>query len=51
MAVYRAVADDPGQAAALDHAVLELARRHDRGSKSLVMDWEYLLVTARVQHR
>lgn len=51
MAVYRAVADDRGQAAALDQAVLELARRHDRGSKSLVMDWEYLLVTARVHDR
>lgn len=49
MAVYRAVAGDPDRLAALDHAVIELAREHDHGSEGLVMDWEYLLVTARIR--
>lgn len=48
MAVYRAVADDPDRMAALDHDVLELARRHDRGTTNLTMNWEYVIVTARV---
>jgi SAM-dependent methyltransferase len=47
IAVYRAVADDPDRTAALDHELAELARRHDRGSGTTVMDWEYLLLTAR----
>lgn len=50
-AAYRAVADDPDRLAALDRAVIELARTHDHGSGSLVMDWEYLLITARVRNR
>jgi len=49
MSVYRAVANDPDRRAALDEAVLELARAYDHGTDSLVMDWEYLLVTARVR--
>jgi len=51
MAVYRAVADDPDRLAALDHAVIEVARRHGRSSERLVMDWEYLLINARVRDR
>jgi SAM-dependent methyltransferase len=45
IAVYRSIADDPDKTAALDHDLAELARRHDQGAG--VMDWEYLLLTAR----
>jgi ubiquinone/menaquinone biosynthesis C-methylase UbiE len=44
VAVYRSIADDPGRSAALDEELADLARRHHHGS---VMDWEYLLLTAR----
>jgi SAM-dependent methyltransferase len=50
IAVYRALADDPERAAALDAELADLARRHDLGtgsSQSAVMEWEYLLLTAR----
>lgn len=47
IAVYRAIADDPDRTAALDRELEELAQRHDRGSGTTVMDWEYLLLTAR----
>ncbi|HET6352765.1 class I SAM-dependent methyltransferase [Streptomyces sp.] len=47
IAVYRSIADDPDRVAALDRDLDELARRHDRGTGSTVMDWEYLLLTAR----
>jgi hypothetical protein len=33
--------------AALDRELVELARRYDRGEGSTVLDWEYLLLTAR----
>ena len=49
IAIYRAIADDPQQTAALDAALAELARRFDRGSGNTVMEWEYLLLTARKQ--
>lgn len=49
MAVYRAVADDPDRLADLDRDVLDLTRRHDRGTTTVTMDWEYLLLTARVR--
>ena len=45
--VYRAIADDPERTAALDAALADLARRHDLGSGNTVMEWEYLLLTAR----
>ncbi|CAL9660067.1 putative protein [Streptomyces sp. enrichment culture] len=47
--VYRAIAGDPGRTAALDRDLADLARRHDRGTGAgtLVMEWEYLLFTAR----
>ncbi|MGH3743391.1 MAG: class I SAM-dependent methyltransferase, partial [Mycobacteriales bacterium] len=35
------------RSADLDRDLDALARRHDRGAGTLVMDWEYLLVTAR----
>jgi ubiquinone/menaquinone biosynthesis C-methylase UbiE len=43
---YRNVADDAGRTAALDADIAGVAARHDRGDGS--MDWEYLLLTARV---
>jgi len=47
IAVYKAIAEDPERIAALDRELADLARRHDRGDKATVMDWEYLLLTAR----
>ncbi len=47
IAAYQGIAGDPQRVAALDRDLAELARRHDRGAGSTVMDWEYLLVTAR----
>jgi SAM-dependent methyltransferase len=47
IAVYRALADDPQRTAALDGDLADLARRFDRGSGSTMMEWEYLLLTAR----
>lgn len=47
VAAYRGLASDPGKVAALDRDLADLARRHDRGTIGLVMDWEYLLVTGR----
>jgi SAM-dependent methyltransferase len=49
IAAYRGIAADPQRTAALDTELADLARRHDRGTGSTVMDWEYLLVTARRQ--
>ena len=46
VAAYRSLADQPERAAALDEDLCQLARRHDRGADSTVMDWEYLLLTA-----
>ncbi len=47
VSAYRGIAEDPERVAALDHALADLARRHDRGTTSTVMDWEYLLLTTR----
>ncbi|HLN75916.1 MAG TPA: methyltransferase domain-containing protein [Nocardioidaceae bacterium] len=47
VAAYRAVADDPERVTALGRDLSELARRHDQGREGTVMEWEYLLVTAR----
>jgi hypothetical protein len=51
IAAYRAVAADQERTAALDADLADLARRHDRGTASgtgsTVMEWEYLLLTAR----
>lgn len=48
-AVYRGLADAPDRVAALDSSLADLARLYDRGAGRTVMDWEYLLVTARVK--
>lgn len=47
IATYSRIAGEPEQVAALDRELVELARRHDRGTTTTVTDWEYLLVTAR----
>lgn len=47
IAAYKAIADEPDRVTSLDRELVELARRHDRGEGSTVMDWEYLLVTGR----
>ena len=46
IATYRSIADDPDRVAALDRDLAELARSHDRGTETTVMDWEYLVFTA-----
>lgn len=45
IAAYRNIADDPHRTAALDRALVELART--AGADTGTMHWEYLLVTAR----
>jgi SAM-dependent methyltransferase len=51
IAVYRAMTGDPQRTAALDADLADLARRYDTGAGSgqgsTVMEWEYLLLTAR----
>lgn len=47
IAAYRALAAEPDRATALDEALVDLARRFDTGSGETVMEWEYLLLTAR----
>lgn len=47
VAAYRGIAGEPERVAALDRDLAELARRHDTGNGSTVMEWEYLLLTAR----
>lgn len=50
IAAYRGLADQPERQVALDRDLVELARRFDIGETGeTVMDWEYLLVTARVR--
>ena len=43
-----AVADDPERVAELDRALTALAARFDRGADTTLLEWEYLIVTARV---
>lgn len=45
IAAYAAIGEDASRVADLDRELVELGRRHDPGSG--VMDWEYLLATAR----
>ena len=45
--VRAALAATPDRVSALDTDLADLARRYDRGTGRTVMDWEYLLVTAR----
>ncbi|HEX5497426.1 MAG TPA: methyltransferase domain-containing protein [Mycobacteriales bacterium] len=46
-AAYRGLSGQPDRVAALDRDLDDHARRHGRGTDGLVMDWEYLLFTAR----
>ena len=47
IAVYQGIANDPDRVAALDRDLTAVAARFDRGPAAMVMDWEYLIVTAR----
>jgi ubiquinone/menaquinone biosynthesis C-methylase UbiE len=47
VATFRSLTDEPHRASDLDRDLSDLARRHDRGTTATVMDWEYLLLTAR----
>jgi hypothetical protein len=47
ISTYKFIADDPDRVAALDHDLAELGRRFDVGTDSTVVDWEYLIFTAR----
>ena len=47
MVAYRGIAEDPDRVDALDRDLAGLARRFDYGTDTTVMDWEYLLLTAR----
>jgi SAM-dependent methyltransferase len=49
IAVYRHIGGNPDDVAALDADLTALATRYDRGTESTVLDWEYLLLTARKQ--
>jgi ubiquinone/menaquinone biosynthesis C-methylase UbiE len=47
IAAYQSIASDPARIEALDDALAGLARRHAHATTATVMDWEYLLLTAR----
>ena len=47
IAVYRHIGGDPQDVAALDADLAALATRYDHGTGPTVMDWEYLIFTAR----
>jgi SAM-dependent methyltransferase len=47
IAAYRGIADDADKVAALDAALDDLAATNDVGSGHTVLEWEYLLLTAR----
>lgn len=50
IAVYRSLSDDPERVNALDRDLAELGARFDVGREgATILDWEYLLVTARVR--
>ncbi|MGH3470510.1 MAG: class I SAM-dependent methyltransferase, partial [Nocardioidaceae bacterium] len=46
-AAYRTLTNEPQRVAELDRDLSDLARRHDRGTATTIMDCEYLLLTAR----
>jgi hypothetical protein len=47
IATYRNIAEDPERVAELDQKLVEIARQNDVGESKFVMEWEYLLLTAR----
>ena len=46
IATYRNIAADPERVAELDRALVDVARKFDRGGATTVLDWEYLILTA-----
>jgi hypothetical protein len=51
VSAYRGLANEPERIAALDQDFADLARQHDRGTATTVMDWEYLLLSAPQERR
>lgn len=49
VAAYKNIADKPDMVERLDRDLAQLARQHDRGAGTTVMDWEYVMFTARRQ--
>jgi hypothetical protein len=47
VAAYQGIAADPARVSALDRELAGLAQRHLVGEDKAVMEWEYLLLTAR----
>jgi SAM-dependent methyltransferase len=47
VSAFRGLADDPERASALERDLVNLARRYVRSSGDTIMEWEYLLLTAR----
>jgi SAM-dependent methyltransferase len=47
VAAFRGLENEPERASALEQDLVQLARRYDRGADYSIMDWEYLLLTAR----
>ena len=47
IAVYKNIGDNADRVADLDAELADLGREYDYGSSTTVMDWEYLLFTAR----
>jgi ubiquinone/menaquinone biosynthesis C-methylase UbiE len=47
VATYRSLTNEPQRVIELDRDLSDLARRHDRGNTATIMDWQYLLLTAR----
>jgi len=47
ISVYKNIADDPDKVEDLDAELADLGRRYDYGSSTAIMDWEYLIFTAR----
>jgi ubiquinone/menaquinone biosynthesis C-methylase UbiE len=47
ISVYKNIADDADKVEDLDAELADLGRRHDYGSSNTIMDWEYLIFTAR----
>ena len=47
VAAFRGLVNEPDRASALERDLASLARRFDRGSGETIMDWEYLMLTAR----
>jgi SAM-dependent methyltransferase len=47
ISVYKAIADDPDKVAALDRDLALLVERFQQRTDTVVLDWEYLLLTCR----